>query len=240
MYELALFAGGGGGLLASKLLGWTTIGAVEIEEYRRNILLQRQADGILEKFRIWDDIKTFDGKPWEGIPTIITGGFPCQDVSAAGKGLGICSGERSGLWKEFARIIKEVKPPFVFAENSPLLTTRGLDIILTDLTEMGYGVRWCVLGAWHVGGKHKRNRIWIFANAIRSSGEIQSCSRKIRRMGRFYKFFSQNGHWESALSTFRGMDNGMARNVDRTDAIRDGQVPQVAATAFLILSQGLI
>ena len=97
MNELALFAGAGGGLLASRLLGWTTIAAVEIEEYCRQVILTRQAEGHLEKFPIWDDIKTFDGRPFRGIVDVLTGGFPCQDISSAGRGVGI-AGERSGLW----------------------------------------------------------------------------------------------------------------------------------------------
>ena len=163
MNELALFAGGGGGLLASNLLGWNTVCAVEIEKYPRRILHQRQRDGLLEKFPIWDDIRTFDGRPWNSRIGIITGGFPCQDISCAGKGVGI-TGKRSGLWKEYARIIDEVRPRYVFAENVPMLRTRGLDVVLEDLAGLGYDASWGVLGAWHVGGNHKRNRMWVLAH----------------------------------------------------------------------------
>jgi len=119
--ELALFAGAGGGILAGHLLGWRTVAAVEIEDYPRRVLLQRQADGLLPRFPIWDDICTFDGKPWAGKVDVISGGFPCQDLSAAGKGAGL-DGERSGLWREMARIICEVQPRYAFIENSPMLT----------------------------------------------------------------------------------------------------------------------
>lgn len=162
MNELALFAGAGGGILGGHLLGWRTVAAVEIEEYPRAVLLQRQADGILPRFPIWDDVRTFDGIPWRGRVDVITGGFPCQDISAAGKGAGI-SGERSGLWSEFARIIGEVRPRYAFIENSPMLTIRGLDRVLADLAALGYDAEWCVLGAHHVGAPHKRDRIWILA-----------------------------------------------------------------------------
>jgi hypothetical protein len=84
MNELALFAGAGGGLLGSSLLGWTTVGAVEIEKYPRDVLLQRQRDGLLDDFPVWDDVCTFDGKPWRGAVDVLSGGFPCQDISAAG------------------------------------------------------------------------------------------------------------------------------------------------------------
>lgn len=145
MNELALFAGAGGGILGSRLLGWKPICAVEIEEYPRNRLMQRQNDGILEPFPIWDDVRTFNGQPWFGKVDIITGGFPCQDISMAGRGEGI-KGERSGLWNEMARIIREVRPKFVLVENSPALVVRGLGTVLGDLAEMGYHARWGVFG----------------------------------------------------------------------------------------------
>jgi DNA (cytosine-5)-methyltransferase 1 len=162
MDELALFAGAGGGILGGKLLDWNTVCAVEIEEYPRKVLLQRQRDGILGEFPIWDDITTFDGRPWRGAVDVISGGFPCQDISAAGKGAGI-DGERSGLWREMARVVDEVRPRFVFVENSPMLTSRGLGAVLGDLAAMGYDARWCVLGADDAGAPHRRKRIWILA-----------------------------------------------------------------------------
>jgi DNA (cytosine-5)-methyltransferase 1 len=103
---------------------------------------------------------SFDGRPWRGIAQVISGGFPCQDISAAGKGVGI-GGKRSGLWSEMARIIGEVRPRFVFVENSPLLVSRGLGLVLADLAGMGFSASWGVVGAHHAGAPHKRNRIWI-------------------------------------------------------------------------------
>lgn len=165
MNELALFAGAGGGILGGKLLGWRTRCAVEIDAYARRVLFARQRDGMLEPFPIWDDVSTFDGKPWHGAIDIITGGFPCQDISAAGKGKGL-AGERSGLWSEMARIIGEVGPRFVLVENSPLLVSRGLGRVLGDLAQMGYDAEWGVVGAHHAGAPHRRDRIWILAHAI--------------------------------------------------------------------------
>ena len=160
MNELALFAGSGGGILGGHLLGWRTIAAVEIEDYPRRVLLQRQADGFLPRFPIWDDICTFDGHPWRGKVDVISGGFPCQDISAAGKGDGL-DGERSGLWTHMARVVSEVRPPFVFVENSPMLTTRGGTRVIADLTQMGYDTRWTVMGAADIGAPHQRDRMWI-------------------------------------------------------------------------------
>ena len=154
--------GGGGGILAGCLLGWNTVCAVEIEEYPRRILMQRQRDGQLPFFPLWDDVCTFDGTPWRGKVDIITGGFPCQDISCAGKGAGL-EGKRSSLWHQMHRIICEVRPRWVFVENSPMLTSRGLGRVLGDLAESGYDAAWCVLGAADVGAPHRRNRIWILA-----------------------------------------------------------------------------
>jgi len=164
MNELSLFTGAGGGLLGSHLMGWKTICAVEIENYPRRVLLARQKDGLLPRFPIWDDVTTFDGKPWRGRIDIVTGGFPCQDISCAGKGKGI-TGERSGLWGEMARIIGEVRPRYALMENSPVLVRRGLAVVISDLAEMGYACKWGIVGAHHAGGPHKRDRIWILANS---------------------------------------------------------------------------
>jgi DNA (cytosine-5)-methyltransferase 1 len=160
--ELALFAGAGGGILGGKLLGWTTICAVEWERYPASVLCARQNDGFFPPFPIWDDVQTFDGKPWRGIIDVVSGGFPCQDISSAGRGAGI-DGERSGMWKHMARIIGEVRPQYVFVENSPMLTTRGLGVVLADLSSMGFDAKWGVVSAADVGANHQRERIWIRA-----------------------------------------------------------------------------
>jgi DNA (cytosine-5)-methyltransferase 1 len=160
--ELALFAGAGGGILGGYLLGWRTVCAVEQDPYARSVLLARQNDGTLAPFPIWDDIRTFDGLPWRGAIDVVSGGFPCQDISAAGGGDGL-DGERSGLWHEMARVVRQVRPQYVFVENSPILTSRGLHRVLGDLAEMGCDARWGVLGAADVGAPHLRERIWILA-----------------------------------------------------------------------------
>ena len=116
--ELALFAGAGGGILGSELLGFRTVCAVELEPYPASVLLARQNDGLLPPFPVWDDVRTFDGRPWRGLVDVVSGGFPCQDISVSGKRKGL-EGTRSGLWSEMARIICEVRPRFAFVENSP-------------------------------------------------------------------------------------------------------------------------
>ena len=172
MNELALFAGAGGGILGGQLLGWHTVAACELEPYPRECLLARQRDGQLDRFPIWDDVCTFDGRPWRGLVDVVSGGFPCQDISSAGKGAGI-EGARSGLWKEMFRIICEVRPRYAFMENSPMLTSRGLGVVLGDLAEAGYNAEWLVLGAADLGAPHQRDRIWILAEDTQR-GELLS------------------------------------------------------------------
>lgn len=171
--ELALFAGAGGGILGGKLLGWRTVCAVEFDAYAASVLVARQNDGCLAPFPIWDDVRTFDGRPWQGVIDVVSGGFPCQDISAAGAGKGI-EGARSGLWREMARIIGEVRPRFVFVENSPMLASRGLGVILGDLAALGFDAEWGVLGAADIGAPHIRDRIWILAHANRDGLRIES------------------------------------------------------------------
>ena len=232
MNELALFAGGGGGLLAGHLLGWRTVCAVEIEDYARRVLLQRQADGFLPRFPIWDDVRTFDGKPWAGKINVISGGFPCQDISAAGKGDGL-EGERSGLWKEMFRIICEVRPNFVFVENSPNLTTRGLGVILGNLASVGFNAKWGVLGAGDIGAKHQRDRIWIVAYTNDTDRR-----RECRRLRSIPKC-NQTGDTHSPFNQPEPirMVDGVAHRVDRLRAIGNGQVPICATTAWRILNE---
>lgn len=189
MNELALFAGAGGGILGGHMLGWRTVCAVEIDRYAAGVLMARQNDGCLPPFPVWDDVRTFDGRPWRGIVDVVSGGFPCQDVSVAGPGGGL-DGARSGLWREFARIIREVEPRYVFVENSPALTVRGISRVLGDMAEMGYDAKWGVLGACDAGAWHKRERIWIAAHA-HGTRELQPQGSEREQRGRVGDGYSE-------------------------------------------------
>lgn len=121
--ELSLFAGIGGGILGSQLLGWRVVCGVEIDPYCREVLLRRQEEGILEPFPIWNDARTFDGKPWHGVVDIITSGFPCQPFSVAGRRRG--ADDERNMWPDTIRIIGEVRPRYALLENvAGLLTAR--------------------------------------------------------------------------------------------------------------------
>jgi DNA (cytosine-5)-methyltransferase 1 len=239
--ELALFAGAGGGILGGKLLGWRTICAVEWEPYPASVLVARQNDGILAPFPIWDDVRTFDGRPWRGRVDVVSGGFPCQDISCAGKGAGI-DGERSGMWVEMARIIREVAPRYVFVENSPMLTSRGLGRVLGDLAEMGFNARWGVFSAWEVGADHLRERLWVVASDNREERVSRNEQKSFLPKPRVSR--SKNGGGREDIkrrsdlpeSVLLRRTNDVADYVDRISAIGNGQVPAVAALAFQLLS----
>lgn len=287
--SLHLFAGAGGGILADLILGHVPVAAVEVEPYCQEVLRARQRDGWLPEFPIFGDIREFDGHPWRGRVDIVAGGFPCQDISVAGAGAGL-SGERSGLWSEFARVIGEIRPRYAFIENSPALTRRGLDRVLADLAALGMDARWCVLGADDVGAPHIRKRIWILADA-----DAGGCDRRARASGPAGRIQSADGGCvadanRAGLANRQGVArndgpqftpaigggrrqpesgmgraaNGLARWLDRPNpwgdgwedgaprlargvprrthrlrAIGNGQVPQAAAAAWRILSEGV-
>jgi len=167
--NLSLFSGVGGLDLGGKWTGRIkTVCYVEKDPYAQAVLMSRIRDGRLDDAPIWDDVTTFDGKEWRGKADIISGGFPCPDLSVAGRRAGIVEGTRSGLWFHFARIICEVQPLFVLVENVPgLLSSKcgGLGIVLRSLAEMGYDAKWRVISAVEVGAPHLRKRVWIVANA---------------------------------------------------------------------------
>lgn len=255
--ELALFAGGGGGILGGRLLGWRTVCAVEYDDHARRVLMARQDDGCLEPFPIWDDVSTFDGRPWRGAVDVVSGGFPCQDISTAGNGAGL-AGARSGLWSEMARIVREVRPRFAFVENSPALTFRGLGVVLGDLAEMGYNAAWGVLGGKHVGAPHLRERIWIVAadankdmrhevkecivgasswrgvEKLKLSASEDDCSGS--RLDWSGEWGALPRAWVDPQSRICRMDDGVADRVDRVERLGNGQIPAVAALAFSVLA----
>lgn len=172
MNELALFAGAGGGILGSHLLGWRTVCAVEVEPYRREVLLRRQRDGVLPLFPIWDDVRTFNGTAWRGTVDVVTAGFPCQPFSVAGKRRG--ADDERNLWPETIRIIREVRPRYALLENVPGLLGSGyFGRILGDLDEAGYDTERDCISAAECGANHRRERLWILAYASEIRRESQ-------------------------------------------------------------------
>lgn len=162
MNYLDLFSGIGGFALAARNAGWnfdshyfSEIEPFGIQVYEKHF---PQASNL-------GDIRSLDGtklkEKHEG-DWIVTGGFPCQDLSVAGKGAGI-NGNRSGLWFEMLRTIRQLQPKFVIVENVPVLLSQGLDRVVLSLSSLGYGVEWQVIPAYSVGLPHRRERVFIVA-----------------------------------------------------------------------------
>lgn len=238
MNELALFAGAGGGILGGKLLGWRTIAAVEWDPYPASVLIQRQNEGFLPPFPVWDDVQTFDGKHFRGLIDVVSGGFPCQDISVAGKRAGI-DGERSSMWYHMLRIINDVQPMYAFIENSHHLRTKGLTTVLQGLAEIRYNAAWGVLSAKDCGANHERKRMWILAkrhpaNTNMSGLEWRNCQQEKGKTAKPTKICSE---WFTCGPNLLRMDDGMAFGMDRLKALGNGQVPIVAATAFTQLKE---
>ena len=165
MKVLDLFSGIGGFSLGLERAGFETVAFCEIEEYPRKVLKKHWPD-----VPIYEDVRNVTREQLEadgiGRIDVITGGFPCQDISVAGKQAGI-TGERSGLWGELARIISEVRPRYAIVENVTALLSgdRGgwFGRVLGDLAEIGYDCEWHCIPASELGAHHHRDRVWIIA-----------------------------------------------------------------------------
>ena len=163
--NISLFSGAGGLDLGLRIAirNLVTVCFVEREAYAAACLVARMEDKALDEAPVWDDITTFDGQRWRGCVDMLSGGFPCQDLSVAGKRAGI-DGERSGLWSEFARLVGEIRPRFVFIENvSGLLNNESMRRVLGDLAAFGFNAEWECVRASAVGAPHRRERVFILA-----------------------------------------------------------------------------
>lgn len=160
MRVLDLFSGIGGFSLGLERAGMSTVAFCEVDK-KAQLVLKKHWPSI----PIFDDVKTLNKEKLDERSIsveLICGGFPCQDLSVAGKGAGL-EGERSGLWFEFHRLIKEIKPLYAVIENVSVLRNRGLDQVLRSLTEIGYDAEWHCIPASAVGAPHRRDRVWIIA-----------------------------------------------------------------------------
>jgi DNA (cytosine-5)-methyltransferase 1 len=225
---LGLFAGIGGLEVGLERAGLVSpVCFVEKNDYAQKVLAKR-----FPEVPIWDDIITFDGKAWKGYIDFISGGFPCQDVSCAGKREGL-DGARSGLWSEYRRIISEIRPLFAHIENVTGLYTAGIERIDADLAEIEYSIEWMPLSAKEIGADHLRSRIFGIAYPFserleayrnnRSSKAIQ----KIRSSNKDYFANARGRFWETASRTYRGID-GVPDRVDRLKCLGNAVVPQCA------------
>jgi DNA (cytosine-5)-methyltransferase 1 len=157
---------------------------------------------------------------------VVTLGFPCQDISDAGKGAGI-AGERSDLWRWGCGAIRLVRPAYAIVENVAALLRRGMGTVLGDLAEVGYDAEWHCIPASHVGAPHDRDRVWIIANPERGERWTEPYGRSLGRVGRTQQSVPWDATWQGALRILRGVDDGSAYGAHRVDTIRNAVVPQV-------------
>lgn len=230
MTFLSLFAGIGGFDLGLERAGMTCIGQVEIDPFCRKVLAKHWPN--VPK---WSDIREFQGTECER-PDLICGGFPCQDISFMGKHAGI-DGARSGLWSEFLRLIRKVRPRYVLVENVAAMLTRGIDRVLGSLAANGFDAEWACIPACAVGAPHIRDRVFIFAYGEGSkargafahygSGEATARRPKKTPPSRRCALLCGGDHWDSEPGICR-VANGISANVDRVAVLGNAIVPQVA------------
>jgi len=238
---LDLFSGiGGFSLGLERTGGFKTVQFCEIDEQCRRVLSKHWAHTPIH-----DSVRTLRGAHAD----VICGGFPCQDISVAGKGAGVKEGTRSGLWGEFHRLIKEIKPKYAIIENVANLRNNGLERVLKDLWEIGYDAEWHIIPASAVGAPHKRERIWIIAYPQRerqqqSKHEIvrlwntEGCKKMLSERNGAEKFTSENvevrdcgrGRPLQVESSVRRVNDGVQRRLDRVKLKQLGNsiMPQIA------------
>lgn len=232
----SLFAGIGGLDLGFERAGFECAWQVEIDPYCRRVL-EKHWPGVPKH----DDIRTFTDIP---CVDVIIGGFPCQDISIAGAGRGL-GGERSGLFYEAMRVVREVGPKFIVLENVSALLTRGLDEVLRQLAEDGFDAEWCCLPASGFGAPHVRDRVFLVAYPNRVMGRT-----RLRVFNADYwqgplskdeyreRAAAQRWNMEAAPAHCR-VDDGISRGVDRRRGLGNAVVPQVAEFIARALLAGM-
>lgn len=241
----SLFAGIGGFDLGLERAGFEIAWQVEIDHYCQRVLAKHWPHVTR-----YGDIKTVDWGTVEPVD-LLCGGFPCQDISLAGKGAGL-AGDRSGLWFEYAKAIAALRPRYVLIENVSALRTRGLDQVLGSLAALGYDAEWHCIPACAVGAPHRRDRVWIIAHSqsdrtqggvfhqrgtiIGDDGDVQfvadsNTERWLGRPGLVGKArggeFTCGGWWESEPPVGR-VAHGIPNRVDRLRGLGNAIVPQIA------------
>lgn len=229
----SLFSGIGGFELGAEMSGIETIWNCEIEPYQRKILKQHFTKTTIQ----YEDIRELTSP---GYVDIISGGFPCQDISIAGRAKGI-GGEKSGLWSEMGRIIGAVRPRYVIIENSPMLIKRGLGKILYDLSQIGYILEWQCLSASQFGYNHRRTRFYGIAYPCAqrcenySSVFVEPQKVPLKKASRQnpapmpFERFNRKSNYEHVR-----MDDGFSRELDkrRIEGCGNAVIPEIAHYLF--------
>lgn len=221
----SLFAGIGGFDLGFERAGLTCEWQVEIDPYCQRVLAKHWPS-----VRRWDDVRTFPPAGEWGVD-VICGGFPCQDISNVGKRAGIC-GERSGLWGEYARIIRLVRPRIIVVENVAAILFRGLGRVLGDLAALGFDAEWQIIPAAALGAVHIRERLFLVgvdsntaSNGFSAFGNVRS--KRAFQSSAYSRGSNSETWWETEPAVDRVAD-GIPSRSHRHHALGNAVVPQVA------------
>ena len=232
----SLFSGIGGFDLAAEWVGWENVFQVEWDDWCQKVLTKNFPD--VKKYK---DIKDFDGAEWRGRVDVISGGFPCQPFSQAGKRQG--KADNRYLWPEMLRVISEIKPTFVVGENVAGILSmengRTLERILFDLEDEGYQVEVFIIPACAIGAWHRRDRVWIIAHNIKQG---QSETSKIGKLEgwRFSIDDERDRKFQNTWITEPDVDRmvyGIPDRVDRIKGLGNAIVPQIAYEFYKIINQ---
>jgi DNA (cytosine-5)-methyltransferase 1 len=223
MRVLDLFSGIGGASLGLHWAGMRTVAFCERDGFCQGILRQHWP-GV----PVYDDVRGLtgqrlrdDGVPWA---ELLVGGFPCQDISLAGRGSGI-AGARSGLWADMERLVAECRPRWVVAENVPGLRSRGADRVCAGLEALGYACWPLLVGAVHAGAPHRRQRVWVVAHAASQGLEVGQRGAAGQAAGLPAE---RRGGWPAEPGD-RRVDDGVPARVDRLKSLGNAIVPANAA-----------
>lgn len=219
--EFHLFAGIGGGIYGGELLGHTCCAGVEIDEYCKKILKQRQLDGWMNEFPIYGDITKVNGADYKGKFDVLCGGFPCQAFSYAAHGKNI---EEKNLWPEMFRFVQESDAPVVFGEN---VIIEAIDIAKKDLESIGYKVERCRVACMDLDADHKRPRFWLLA--VKDNATFNRVAKHIVSLPKlkadFWKVNPNEIKYPSPVPVLAPQKRGVG----------NAQAPIAAAVAFRVL-----
>ncbi len=214
----SLFSGIGGLELGLEMAGLgSTSWQVEQNEFCRNVLAKHWP-----KVKRIEDVKEAGKHNLEPVD-LICGGFPCQDISSAGKGAGL-SGKRSGLWFEFARIVEEMRPQWVIVENVASAASRWVDPVRADLERLSYETLPIPITAEDVGAPHRRGRVFLIGHA---NSQGKSACTTNEEMGVMSSVQKSAPSWPSPPSICR-VDDGLPQRLDRNRSLGNSVVPQCA------------
>jgi len=259
-----LFAGIGGGLLADLILGHRPIVAVEWDAYACKVLRERAADGWFPGLSVWEgDVRLFNPSEYTGNVDCIHAGFPCQDISVAGKQAGVSEGTRSGLYREVLRIAGVVRPRQLFLENVSAILSNGLGTVLGDLAALGYDTRWLCIRASDVGAPHHRDRWFLLShnnsddrsasvmgqntgsdgwNESCGMGQILADTDSAQRERKKFAQRSQQEYTDLSFASWWEIEpelgrvaHGISNRVGQLKGYGNAQVPLQAATAYRLL-----